>query len=211
MSNNNNNNNNEVVVDLVSSGEEEEVPEQPKHDFLALPVEMHIPMEPYAKPSIRCGPGRGGPGRGGRGRFNGWFRCYTDSKAAAKKELFRGYVSAKVSQIRGFRKYPKSVPVKVEIWCYLRRPDSDFVNKIRGTNRLRWMVAHEVYVPIKPDNDNLAKFLMDGLTGIVFEDDAQVVDLRVIKMRDNQGSCDGRIAISCSRFVPGEDAVDPSF
>lgn len=33
----------------------------------------------------------------------------------------------------------------------------------------------------KPDADNVAKTIADGLNGIVYSDDAQVVDLRVVK------------------------------
>ena len=52
-------------------------------------------------------------------------------------------------------------------------------------------------VPCTPDVDNLAKFYLDGMTGIVFDDDAQVVELTVVKLRDNLGTCEGRVAILC--------------
>lgn len=216
MNNNNNIMNNHPgdidVVDLVSSADEEE-----DGNFVAVTVQMNIPMDPYAKPSVRYGPGRGGgSGRGGGGgRFNGWYRCYTDKKAEAKMELFKGYAKASVTQTRAFRMYPRPVPVKVEIWCFIRRPDAHFINKIRGPGRLRdgpdpegVRLSHRA---MKPDNDNLAKFILDGLTGIVYADDSQVVDLRVIKSRDNEGTCEGRIAIRCSRYVPQEDWVNPGF
>ena len=48
---------------------------------------------------------------------------------------------------------------------------------------------------MKPDNDNLAKLLLDAVKGVLYEDDAQVVDLQIIKLRDNEGLCEGRIAI----------------
>ena len=49
--------------------------------------------------------------------------------------------------------------------------------------------------PVKPDIDNLAKFLLDALTGVLFEDDAQVVELQVFKLRDSVGLCNGRVAV----------------
>ena len=48
---------------------------------------------------------------------------------------------------------------------------------------------------IKPDNDNMAKLLMDAITGVFYEDDSQVVDLRMFKLRDSFGLCQGRIAL----------------
>jgi len=40
--------------------------------------------------------------------------------------------------------------------------------------------ANEI-LPGKPDIDNIAKIVLDSFNGVVFEDDAQVYDLRVIK------------------------------
>lgn len=34
---------------------------------------------------------------------------------------------------------------------------------------------------IKPDVDNVAKAVLDGLNGVAYDDDAQVVDLRIVK------------------------------
>ena len=40
--------------------------------------------------------------------------------------------------------------------------------------------ADEIY-PGKPDIDNIAKIVLDSFNGVVFEDDAQVYDLKVFK------------------------------
>ena len=40
--------------------------------------------------------------------------------------------------------------------------------------------ANEIY-PKKPDADNIAKIVLDSLNSIIWDDDAQVYDLRVIK------------------------------
>lgn len=40
--------------------------------------------------------------------------------------------------------------------------------------------AYEIQ-PGKPDIDNIAKIVLDSFNGVVFEDDAQVYDLKVIK------------------------------
>ena len=65
-------------------------------------------------------------------------------------------------------------------------------------------------VPVKPDVDNVAKLLLDCLSGILYVDDAQVVDLHIFKLRDNEGLCTGRVGIHirpCTR-EPGHMIPD---
>ena len=38
-----------------------------------------------------------------------------------------------------------------------------------------------IIYPGKPDIDNIAKIVLDSFNGVVFEDDAQVYDLKVVK------------------------------
>ena len=66
-----------------------------------------------------------------------------------------------------------SVPVSMTIFALWPWPKSwsEKKRRIQG--------AH--YKTSKPDADNVAKLVSDSLNGIVFNDDAQVVDLRVIK------------------------------
>jgi crossover junction endodeoxyribonuclease RusA len=62
---------------------------------------------------------------------------------------------------------PVEGPVEVEIWCYMRG---------------------------KADADNLSKSILDGLNGIAFMDDGQVVDLHVHK-RKVKAATDERVEI----------------
>lgn len=39
----------------------------------------------------------------------------------------------------------------------------------------------EVEVPMRPDVDNISKGILDALTGVAWEDDSQVMDLRVVR------------------------------
>ena len=66
-------------------------------------------------------------------------------------------------------------------------------------------------VAIKPDNDNLAKFLLDSVTEVLFADDAQIVDLRILKLRDNEGLCEGRVGIHCRQFTGHYSERMPNF
>ena len=83
----------------------------------------------------------------------------------------------------------------MDAWFFLRRPNTDFVSNRREAGRLKPEAKDNPLVPIKPDTDNLAKFLLDALTGLVFHDDAQVVEVHMFKMRDNRGLCEGETAV----------------
>ena len=48
------------------------------------------------------------------------------------------------------------------------------------------------------DIDNLAKFVLDGLIGIAYADDAQVVQLVAYKMCDSLGDCSGGTLVRIS-------------
>ena len=52
-----------------------------------------------------------------------------------------------------------------------------------------------------PDTDNLAKFVLDAMQGVVYRNDRVVFSLLAIKVYDNFGSCGGRTAISVDPFV----------
>ena len=66
------------------------------------------------------------------------------------------------------------------------------------------MSDDQTIVAVKPDDNNLAKFLMDALTGASYVDDAQVVEIHMVKLRDNVGLCWGRFAVDlnvCNKTV----------
>ena len=48
------------------------------------------------------------------------------------------------------------------------------------------MESGEIKATIKPDIDNVAKAVLDGLNGIAFEDDKQVINLRIAKAYANE-------------------------
>ena len=89
----------------------------------------------------------------------------------------------------GHVKMPREKPVTVVLWCHLRKPNSDFVSRTHGHGRLKAEAISDdnTMVVIKPDHNNLAKLLLDALTGVLWVVDAQIVDLWVHKLRDNVG------------------------
>lgn len=106
----------------------------------------------------------------GRPRFTRQGRVYTPEKtrkyemrlaAAGSDEMVKAGID------------PVSCPVRVLVRAQFEIPKSwTKAKKARAE-------AMELF-PGKPDADNIAKML-DALNGVVFEDDAQIYDLRVVK------------------------------
>lgn len=66
---------------------------------------------------------------------------------------------------------PLTGPLKVELWFY--RPVQKSISKRERS--LRIIGAHRPIV--KPDTDNYIKSTLDGLNGLLWEDDRQIVDI----------------------------------
>ena len=64
----------------------------------------------------------------------------------------------------------------------------EFVHRLpKGQERKRKPVTEYRLKPTKPDLDNLVKALMDGLEGVAFESDSQVVVIHALKWWGRQG------------------------
>jgi crossover junction endodeoxyribonuclease RusA len=70
-------------------------------------------------------------------------------------------------------------PVKVTLTFYMQRPKSHYGT---GKNADKFKPAAPVWHTQKPDVDNLAKAVMDALTGILWRDDSQVFHLELHKL-----------------------------
>ena len=76
----------------------------------------------------------------------------------------------------------------------MKRPKSHFINNKPGPNRLKKQFTSTTtsqYSNIRSDIDNLCKFVMDTLNGIVYVDDRQVVQLTATKVLDSEDECLG--------------------
>ena len=88
------------------------------------------------------------------------------------------------------------VPVCVSIDFYRARPLSDFVARRRGAGNLKpQALATNCTAGDTADIDNLAKLILDSLNQVVYQDDRQVVQLSARKLRDDEGTCNGRTVI----------------
>ena len=96
--------------------------------------------------------------------------AYTPAKTASYENLVKMAASA---AMRGID--PTARPVALQVTLNLQVPAS-WSNKRRAA-----AVAGIICATKKPDADNVLKGIKDGCNGIVWADDAQVVDIRLTK------------------------------
>lgn len=95
---------------------------------------------------------------------------YQPADAAQYKDNLRSQVVSQAPRL-----IERDVPIRLLIEAFLPRPQAHFNSKgLLKANAPR-------YCTKKPDADNVKKAIMDGLTGIVFERDENIVDARLIK------------------------------
>lgn len=117
--------------------------------------------------------------------------CNPNSKA---KAAFRAKIKEGISDNPIFKEWQ---PVAVEIKFHMRRPNTHFKSK----DRLKALKAITPFAHVScPDIDNLAKFVLDGMNGLVHHDDKQVVKLVVHKLFDLEHGCEGRTVIDIAKF-----------
>lgn len=114
----------------------------------------------------------GEPRGKGRPRFAG--HAYTDQATRAYEDKIRWeYKAAGGNSIAG--------PVEVKIMAYHAVPKS--ASKAKAGQ----MLEGAILPTKKPDADNIAKAILDGLNGLAYMDDKQVVSLAVDKQYDQVG------------------------
>lgn len=110
----------------------------------------------------------GRPQGKGRPRFTRQGHTYTpDATRTYEERVKLAYKQAGGTLING--------AVFITIRAYFTPPKSDS-KKTREQK-----CAGNAVCTLKPDVDNVAKIIMDGLNGVAFSDDKQVVSLRVTK------------------------------
>ena len=124
---------------------------------------------------------------------------YFDPSGAAKKKL-----AAAIATVtpKGKGALFPSCPVELKIWFLMEQPVKNFVGRdpVRGRLNEKGM---EVAPCIRPDIDNLLKFLMDAMNGIVHGDDCQVVKVTMYKMRNK--SAEAKTVVHVSEFVETQE------
>lgn len=113
----------------------------------------------------------GEPQGKGRPRFTRQGRTYTPKKTASYEDEIRLMAKAAMGASE-----PLETPMAV--YCYVTLPVPQSYTKNRSEACLSGLER-----PMKkPDIDNVAKAFLDGMNGIVYQDDKQVVSLHVTKV-----------------------------
>ena len=121
---------------------------------------------------------------------NGFFYNPRNKDMAAFKARIK-------SRVRNVPIFGCNVPIVVKVKFFFMRPNTHF----RGKNRLNPLKTGLSFAHVgTPDIDNLAKFVLDGMNELVYQDDSQVVKLIVYKIYNSEGGCDGRTVVKVTRF-----------
>lgn len=130
----------------------------------ALGIIATIPGKPMGEPRARIGRLR-----------NGRPIAFTPEKSKSYRALVQHYVG---EEMRKREVEAHQGPVRVEITTFAACPKSH--------HRKREPIP-EGPCTSKPDADNIAKIVCDALNGVAWHDDAQVVELIVVKRVAAQG------------------------
>lgn len=119
-------------------------------------VQFTVPGEPIAK---------------GRPRFSKYGQTYTPQRTAVYETLVRLEYERQCEGVF----FEKGVPLRMIVHAYCAIPKAT-------TKKKRVEMLSGVLWPTKrPDCSNLVKTIEDGLNGVAYEDDSQIVSLVVVK------------------------------
>ncbi|KAL9181623.1 hypothetical protein ACHAXT_010428 [Thalassiosira profunda] len=102
--------------------------------------------------------------------------------------------------------FPEHEFLHLSVVFRMKRPLSHFVGNRPGPGRLKPSAPGRLH-PTRSDVDNLAKFVMDSLNGLLYVDDRQVASLHATKVLDAEGDCRGATDVRI-RVLTEEDLHD---
>lgn len=111
---------------------------------------------------------KGEPRGKGRPRFTKTGRVYTPTETAQYENLVA------LSYRNSARGYKFTSPVRVTIKAFQKPPK-------KSKKVVEDMLNGRILPTKKPDLDNIAKIILDGLNKIAWDDDTQVIEMMVIK------------------------------
>lgn len=136
------------------------------HDL--KPVSFVVPGEPVGKGRPRA------VGRKRRDKATGQLVSYTAHITPERTENYENRIGMAGQQAMAGRDLIEG-PVMVELHIALSIPQS------MSKKRKALAAAGDLFPTKKPDMDNVIKAIYDGLNGVVWKDDVQVVDAHVRK------------------------------
>ena len=92
-----------------------------------------------------------------------------------KTKIYENLVKVEYERQCGNRKFPPDAMLDARITAYYEIPAS-------ASQKKKQMMRDHKYRPTKtPDCDNVMKAILDGLNGVAYKDDKQIVDCQVRK------------------------------
>jgi Endodeoxyribonuclease RusA len=85
----------------------------------------------------------------------------------------------------------------------MKRPRNHFINSKPGPDRLKANSPPRLS-PIRTDVDNLTKFVLDSMNGILYHDDRQIMSIHVTKLLDDEDLCGGSTEIHLRSVEAGD-------
>lgn len=122
-----------------------------------MKIEFEVPGEPRGK---------------GRPRFSnrgGFVKTYTPKETAAYENLVRLTYREKCDHVA----FEQGVAVDLRVIAYMQIPTS------ASKKKRAQMQSGEIRPTKRPDSDNILKAILDGLNGVAYHDDAQIVDMQI--------------------------------
>jgi Holliday junction resolvase RusA-like endonuclease len=136
-----------------------------------------------------------GKGRARVGKIGGHARMFTPARTVA----YEGLIAMAAQQaMAGARPLPDACAIEVE--CVFAMPKS--MSKKHRVEAL----AGRIRPTKKPDGDNVLKAVCDGINGVVWDDDVQAVDSRVVKRYGETPAVHVRVAALIPAAAPLEAA-----
>lgn len=119
-------------------------------------VQIEIPGKPIAQKRHR---------HTSRGKFVRTYDPSSKDKTAVKKEI--KLIGLQDPALKKLFKHPFAGPLSVSIIAFYPMP--------KAWSKKKRKEMENAFRPVKPDNDNIAKFYYDTMNGFIYEDDNQIV------------------------------------
>ena len=185
---------------IVDSDEEQE--SQPSPHVAWSQPSPHVVWlgNPIAKPSPRFRGRFMGFGPGGQPNVHAWAHNPVADDLWSHK--MQAMTQLQHQSISHFPLYP-SEPVSIKVWFCRKPPLTCFVNKDRTRPKGDLLKAQlgltkPVAITIKPDDDNMLKFVLDAMKSVAWTDDSQVAKILAYKCYDSTPPFEGRTLIELS-------------
>jgi Holliday junction resolvase len=107
--------------------------------------------------------------------------------------------------------FSETTPLKAEIKFFMPRPRTHFRrNGMRSSDNFTDVAKGRRNHISRPDLDNMVKFVLDSMQGVVYNNDSHIVSLFASKSFDNHGGCNGRISIEITNQGENHNLNDES-